>query len=189
MPTILTTPPSVEPISLAEAKAHVRVTHTDDDTYIAKLISASRRLVEQCYDLCLLQQNWSLFLDQWPAGSVIALPLFPILSIADLLVYGDDDVAATIDHAHYYLDAAARPSRLILRQGRSFPPAGRRANGIEVKLVAGFGTAANAVPETIKQALLIIIADWYASRGDVDAGALPLSAQSLLAPYRHVRLT
>lgn len=189
MSQILTTPPTVEPVSLSEAKAHLRVTHSDDDTYISTLINSARSIVEQFCGLALLQQSWSVFRDDWPTQGIFNLPLAPIISITDLLIYGEDDVAATLDPAHYFLDGASKPCRLVLRGGRSVPTPGRRANGIELKLVAGFGAAATAVPNQIKQALLIIIADWYASRGDVDAGALPLSARSLLAPYRTVRLT
>ena len=188
MSHILTTPPPVEPLSLAEAKAHLRVTHSDDDIYISTLINSARSTVEQFCGLALIQQSWSVFYDSWPSHGILNLPLAPILSITDLLIYGEDDVAAPIDHAHYFLDAASKPCRLLLRQGRSVPMPGRRANGIEIKLVAGFGATAAAVPNQLKQALLLIIADWYASRGDVDAGDLPLSARSLLAPYRTVRL-
>lgn len=188
MSQILTTPPTVEPVSLTEAKAHLRVTHSDDDTYISTLINSARSTVEQFCGAALLQQSWSVFCDAWPTQGIFNLPLNPIMSITDLLIYGEDDVAATLDPAHYFLDSASKPCRLILRGGRSVPTPGRRANGIEIKLIAGFGAGASAVPNQIKQALLIIIADWYASRGDVDAGDLPLSARSLLAPYRVVRL-
>jgi uncharacterized phiE125 gp8 family phage protein len=188
MSQILTTAPLVEPVSLAEAKAHIRVTHNDDDTYINTLISAARRLIEQRYDLALLQQNWSVYVDCWPRDGIFKLPLFPLLAIIDVNYYGDDDVAATLDHAHYYLDGATNPSRLVLRNGRSFPAPGRRVNGIELKLTAGFGATAASVPTQIKQALLIILSDWYASRGDVDAGQIPISAQALLSTYKSVRL-
>jgi uncharacterized phiE125 gp8 family phage protein len=185
MPQILTTPPIAEPLSLAEVKAHLRITHSDDDTYISTLINSARRSVELRYDLCLMAQSWSVFCDVWPDDGIFDLPLYPILSIVDLKIYGDDDVAATIDPAHYILDLASRPSRLVLRCGRSFPQPGRRVNGLEIKLIAGFST----VPTPIKQALLIIIANLYASRGDVDGGELPLVARELLAPYRQVRLS
>lgn len=188
MSTILTTPPSVEPLSLTEAKAHLRITHNDDDTYISTLIISARRAVEQRFDLPLLQQSWSIFADDWPNAGEFNLPLFPVMSIADVKIYGDDDVAATLDPAHYYLDAVSRSARLVLRRGRLFPPPGRRANGIEIKLLAGFGTTAAAVPNTIKQALLITLADWFANRGDEQGASLPMVALELLAPYRNVRL-
>jgi uncharacterized phiE125 gp8 family phage protein len=188
MPQILITPPNAEPLSLAEVKAHLRITHNDEDTYISTLIISARRTIEAQFGICLLQQSWSIFRDSWPCDGIFSTPLFPVMSVVDLKVYGDDDVAATIDPAHYYLDAASRPSRIALRRGRTFPPPGRRTNGIELKLITGFGTTAAAVPQQVKQALLIIIADWFASRGDVDGGTLPLSALELLSPYKHVRL-
>ncbi len=188
MPLILTTPPSAEPISLAEAKAQLRIYHSDDDTFVSTLITAARRLIEQRYDLCLLQQNWSLFLDDWPDGGIFELGLQPLISATDIKVYGDDDVAATIDPAHYFADVSSNPPRVILRRGRMFQPPGRRAKGIEVKLVTGFGSTASLVPAEIKQALLMAISDWYANRGDQNSGRLPLGAIELLRPYRLLRL-
>jgi uncharacterized phiE125 gp8 family phage protein len=185
MPQILTAPPIAEPLSLAETKSHLRISHSDDDTYISTLINSARQNVELRYDLCLMAQSWSVFCDRWPEDGIFHLPLYPISSIVDLKIYGDDDIAATIDPAHYMLDVASRPSRLVLRRGRSFPQPGRRVNGLEIKIIAGFA----AVPAVIKQALLIIIADFFASRGDVVGGDLPLAARELLAPYRRVRLT
>ena len=188
MSHILTTPPTVEPVSLIEAKAHLRVTHADDDTYISTLIKSARCTVEQFCGAALIEQSWSLFQDYWPEQGIVQLPLSPIMSIVDILIYGEDDGAAVLDPAHYFLDSASKPARLVLRQSRSVPTPGRRANGVEVKFTAGFGAAAASVPTPIKQAVLIMIADWYAARGDVDAGALPLSARSLLSPYCSVRL-
>ena len=66
MPLILTAGPSVEPISLAEAKAHCRVDADAEDTLIASLILAARLHIERCLDLALISQSWSLYLDRWP---------------------------------------------------------------------------------------------------------------------------
>jgi uncharacterized phiE125 gp8 family phage protein len=185
MPQILTLPPIAEPLTLAEVKSHLRITHSDDDTFISTLIIAARRMTEQRYDLCLMPQSWSIYFDRWPEDGIFSLPLYPVAAIADLKIYGDDDVAATIDPAHYLLDVASKPSRLVLRRGRSFPPPGRRVNGIEIKLNCGFA----AVPAPIKQALLTMIGDLYANRGDGQTSEMPFSAHELLAPYRQVRLT
>jgi uncharacterized phiE125 gp8 family phage protein len=185
MSTILTTPPAAEPLSLAEAKAHLRIAHNDDDAFLSTLIITVRRVIEQRYSLCLNAQGWSVFLDLWPDNDPINLPLYPVQSINDVKIYGEDDVAATLDPAHYFLDTASKPSRLTLRLGRVVQPPGRRANGIEIKLTTGFVI----VPQQIKQAMLIIIADYYSNRGDGENGAIPLSALELLMPYRDVRLT
>ncbi len=188
MPLILTTPPSAEPLNLADAKAQLRVYHSDDDSFISTLIITARRLIEQRYDLSLLQQNWSLFLDDWPEGGIFSVSLQPLLSVTDIKTYGDDDTAATIDPAHYYMDVASNPPRVVLRRGRVFPAPGRQANGIELKFVAGFGTSASTVPAEIKQAMLMAISDWYANRGDQNNGKLPIGAVELLKPYRNMRL-
>ena len=188
MPLILTTPPSAEPLSLADAKAQLRIYHTDDDTFISTLITTARRLIEQRYDLCLLQQNWSMFFDAWPDDGIFKVPLAPLFGVTDIKTYSDDDVAVTIDPAHYYMDLASMPARVVLRRGRVFPPPGRKINGIEVKIVTGFGATANAVPAEIKQALLMAISDWYANRGDQANGRLPIGAVQLLKSYRNVRL-
>ena len=184
MSAILTTPPSAEPLTLPEAKSHLRITHTDDDAYISTLIISARRMLEARFGLALLPQSWSIFADCWPDDGMFRLPLHPVLAINDLRVFGDDDVAGTIDAAHYYLDATARPARLVLRRGRIFPPPGRRMNGLEIRLQAGFAS----VPQEIKQALLITIADWFGNRGDEPGFALPNAAVELLQAHRPVRL-
>jgi uncharacterized phiE125 gp8 family phage protein len=188
MSLILNSPPAVEPVSLAEAKTHLRVPHADDDAYVTSLISAARRLVEQRSGLRLINQGWSLFLDGWPDGPVQSLGLFPVSTIVDVVTYSDADVTATYDAAHYYLDAASKPARIVLRSGR-LPPAGsRRANGIEIRFTAGFGATGAAVPQDLCQALLVIIAHWFQNRGDAEAHVPPLPALEIIDTYRVMRL-
>jgi uncharacterized phiE125 gp8 family phage protein len=187
MPLILTTPPAAEPVSLAEAKTHLRVTHADDDAYIARLIVAARRAVEQATSLRLVTQGWSLFADRWPDCPALPLQLAPVTAIGDIITYGVDDTPGALDPAHYYLDHVSRPARAVLRDGRTPPRGGRPVNAIEVRFTAGFG-AASAVPEDLRQAILLAVAHWFDHRGDGEGGALPLAALDLLATHRNVRL-
>jgi uncharacterized phiE125 gp8 family phage protein len=189
MSLLLTLPPAVEPISLVEAKAHLRVDHAADDVFISALIVAARRQIEARTSLCLIQQNWSVFFDRWPAHPALSIPLDPLIAVNEVVIYGDADAASTIEPAHYFVDRAQLPARVILRQGRTVPQPGRIANGIEVKVTAGFGATAASVPQDIKQALLLTVGAWFANRGEERGGDLPLMAVGLIRPYRTVRLT
>jgi uncharacterized phiE125 gp8 family phage protein len=184
MPSILTTPPAAEPVTLAEAKAHLRVTHGDDDVYISTLIKTARQGIEAQTGLGLVSQGWSVFLDNWPDNGVIELPLAPVLDIADIKVYGDDDTSAVIDPAHYYEDKVSRPARIILRGSRSWVAPGRVANGIEILLTIGF----TSVPEPLREAVLQLVGHWYETRGDETVDEKPLSVAQLIQPYRELRV-
>jgi uncharacterized phiE125 gp8 family phage protein len=189
MPAILTTPPAIEPVSLADAKAHLRIAHADEDALISTLVIAARQHIEGATGLKLLTQAWSIFADRWPEGSSVKLMIAPLAAVTSVKVYGEDDVAAAIDPAHYFLDRASRPPRLALRSGRVWPLPGRIANGIEIAVSAGFGPAVTDVPAALRQACLKLVAHWYAFRGD-DEGTrnLPPAITAMLSPYREARL-
>jgi uncharacterized phiE125 gp8 family phage protein len=187
MPLILTTPPAAEPVSLAEAKAHLRIMHADEDAFISTLIKTARQQLEARTGLGFITQAWSLFLDDWPETGEIRLPIAPLIDVADIRVWSDADAASVIDPAHYYEDKASKPPRIVLRGSRSWVKPGRIANGIEVLLSIGYGSASE-VPEPLKQAILQLVTHWFATRGDEQAVREPLTIASLAAPYRLVRL-
>ena len=109
MAILLTTPPTAEPIVLADVKAHLRLAITDDDTYITSLITAARRAIESRYGLCLMRQSWALFADAWPDSRIFNIPLWPVQSVDGLTSYADDDTPTVIDPTSYFLDVALRP--------------------------------------------------------------------------------
>jgi uncharacterized phiE125 gp8 family phage protein len=189
MKSILTNPPLAEPVTLAEAKAHLRLDGDAEDALLTKLIAAARRHVEAATGLALMAQGWSHFLDQGPDGPMVALPLAPVMSIDEVRIYGEDDEASLLDPAHYYGDLSARPARLVLRRDRLWPRPGRVANGIEIKVTAGFGEEAGDVPEDLRLAILRLVVSWFEHRGD-DAPLLkaPIGLALLLQPYREMRL-
>ena len=182
MPSILITPPAVEPVSLAEAKAHLRIGHADEDALISTLITAARRHAEAQTGLAAISQSWRHFRDDWPDTGVIALPLAPLISVDEVAVYGDDGIKAVIDPAHYYADNASRPPRLLLRGSRVWARPGRIGNGIAISVTIGFGAAAS-VPAELRQALLQLLAHWYEHRGSATPPPPPLTVRTLLAPF------
>jgi uncharacterized phiE125 gp8 family phage protein len=188
MPLILTTPPAAEPVSLTEAKSHLRVTHADDDAFISKLVTAARRAVEQRTGLRLVTQGLSLFLDCWPNTLAVSLAVAPVSAIADVITYGEDDTPSPYDPAHYYLDHVSHPARIVLREGRLPPRGGRPVNAIEIRFVAGYGAGEAEVPQDLKQAILLAVAHWFDRRGEGEGASLPFSALDLLDTHRIVRL-
>ena len=188
MPSILLTPPAVEPVSLAEAKAHLRVGHADDDQFIATLIAAASRQVGAQTGLALIEQQWTVFRDDWPENGVFELPYAPLTAVEELASFGDDDTKAVIDPAHYYIDAASRPPRLLLRGSRIWARPGRIGNGIAATVTVGFGAAGIDVPEPLRQAMLVLMAHWYEHRGNANPPRVPLTVDQLTRPFRGVRL-
>ena len=189
MTLVMTTPPAVAAVSLAEAKAHLRITHNDDDAYVQRLIAAAERVIEQRCSLRLILQTWSLFIDQWPDDGEVSLQMSPVSLLDDIIIYSEDDLPAVMDLAHVYLDGLAKPARVVLRSGRISPQAGRKVNGIELRFIAGFGALATNVPEDLRQAVLLTVAHWFDHRGEAEGGAVPLAAIEIIKSYRLVRLT
>jgi uncharacterized phiE125 gp8 family phage protein len=179
----LITPPAIEPVTLADAKAHLKVDVTDDDALITRLISAARARAEWHTGRGFITQSWRLWRDCWPECGVIEIPLPPLQSVTSVTTYALDDSATVLDPAAYQTDAASSPARLTLK-ANVLPPINTRAmNAIAIEFTAGYSDDASDVPAPIVEAILEIIAFLYENRGEAPA-ELPLDALALLAPYR-----
>ena len=194
MSLILTAPPAAEPLSLAQANAHLRVDSSAEDAFISSLIITSRLHIEAALGLALISQSWAWTLDAWPERREVALPMRPVRSIESITVQGVDGAPTVLSAASYVLDGNASPARIV-PLGAGFPASGRPALGIEIRFTAGFGSAPEDVPQPIRQALLMLVAHWFENRepvlvGDNRAGAMriPDTVSELLAPYRTARL-
>ena len=90
MPTIILTAPTVEPVSLAEAKLHCRVDTTDEDALISALIVAAREYVEQVTGRALITRTYRAM--EYATGAAFEL-LYPPLQTLDSVetcdIYGD----------------------------------------------------------------------------------------------------
>ncbi len=192
MPLILNAGPAVEPVTLPDAKAHLRIDGSAEDTLIGSLIVTARLHIESVLALSLVTQSWSWFFDAWPSGVALTLPLRPVQSIAAVRLYDADGGTTTLAPDTYVLDGASAPARLVRQGAGVWPSAGRTANGIEIAFISGFGDAATDIPEPIRQAVRLLIAHWYEHRTpfEVGAGATPPPdmVEQLLAPYRLKRL-
>ena len=187
MPITKVTEASSEPVSLSEAKAHLRVDHTDDDTLIGALITAARQDAEARMGRTLLPTSWKLELDAFPAGRCIRLH-WPVVTAVTSVKYRDPaGVQETWDPANYQLDATSEPARLCLAPDADWPDTqDDRVNAVEILYTAGWANAA-AVPGVIKAWIKLRLGTLYEHRAEVSAG-MPISqipfVDHLLDPYR-----
>jgi uncharacterized phiE125 gp8 family phage protein len=121
MPLQLITPPAVEPVTLADARLHLKVDTTDDDALITRLITAARARAEWHTGRALNTQRWILWLDAWPPRGIIEIPLPSLQSVTSVTVYAPDDSATMLDPATYQVDAESAPARLTLKSTMSPP--------------------------------------------------------------------
>ncbi|MFV0296909.1 MAG: head-tail connector protein, partial [Hyphomicrobiaceae bacterium] len=171
MSLVMTNGPSLEPVSLAEAKAHLRIDQADEDPLIQSLVITSRLHIEAALGLALVTQGWSLFLDRWPKPGRITLPLGPVTALDAVRVWSDLTQFETLPVTDFYLDGAGHPPRLALLPAVSTPQPQRPVNGIEIAFTAGYGGAADDVPAPIRHALLLLVAHWYENRKPVEIGS------------------
>jgi uncharacterized phiE125 gp8 family phage protein len=190
MAIVLTAPPAAEPISLAEAKAHLRIDADDENPMLTALIIAARMFVERTLGLALITQSWSYFLDFWPRAGCITLPILPVQLVGAVKVHDGAGGSVTLDAASYAVDVLS-PARLVLK-GAVPATQARELNPFEVDFTAGYGDEADDVPGPIRHALKLLVAHWFERREVVVLGLgaqeVPATVAGLLLPYRRVRL-
>lgn len=192
MALTLVTAATAEPVTLVEAKNQIRVDITDDDGYIAGLISVARARAETISRRALITQTWDWVFDAWPRGDTLTVPLPPLQSVTSITYTDDDGNSDTIASADYIVDTDSEPGRIVLKSSATWPGVTlQEANAITVRFVAGYGDAGNDVPAEIRQAVLLILGHWYENREDTLAVGniqkLPMGAEALLWSDRIVK--
>lgn len=187
----LVTVPTTEPLSLTEAKLHLRVTAADEDDLITALITVAREWCEHYQNRAYLTQTWDLTLDAWPSkprATWIEIPLPPLQSVTSLTYLDSAGVSATMAAADYIVDTASEPGRLALGYGENWPTVTLRpVAAITVRFVAGH-LASGLVPASVKQAMKLLIGHWFENREAILTGSiseqLELTVSALLGHGR-----
>ncbi len=188
MSAILLAAPAAEPVSLAEAKAFLRVEHNDDDAVIAALIAGSRIHIEAQTRRAMVTQHWRLSFDSWPEDGRVAVVPAPLQELTAARVYDFNNVAHAVDVQNFVPDLGT--SALAFAPW-AVPAPGRLAAGIALDVTLGYGAAGTDVPEPLRQAVRQLTAHWYENRGLAAIGTvtvLPSMVAALIAPYRMLSL-
>lgn len=181
MSLTLVTPAASYPVSLAEAKAHCRVETTDGDGLLNGLIAAATDHVEMYTGRALIAQTWKLSLDAF-ADSMV-LPKGPVQSVTFVKYLDTAEAEQTVPAADYTVDIASDPQRVARDSDASWPSAHDGVNVVNITFVSGY----SAVPPAIKQALLLLVGQWYDQRSGVSDKPIsetPHAVAALLSNYR-----
>lgn len=185
----LVTPPATEPLSLAEVKAHLRVDHDREDQLIAQTLKAATQYVEFACDQKMLTQVWRQYVDCFPVTRELALTVKPVQSVAAITAFGRDGTPNALSLDDVEMVRGLLPP--VLRFSAAVDP-GLAVNGLEIDLVVGLGDLGVDIPDTLKRAILMLVAHWYEFRGAIPPHDQPVSLPSgfdaLMRPFRGARL-
>ena len=187
---VLSSAPTKEPISLLEAKVFCRIEleEKSEDDLVNGLITAARQYAEEVTRRAFITQTWKLYLDDWPSGDYISIPLPPLQSVSSIKYTDSDGDVTTWDTSDYIVDTDSEPGRVVLAYGEEWPTDTLYpSNPIEIIFVAGYGDDASDVPRALRQAMFIDIADLYENRESVVIGQTVnhlFGATRLYWPYR-----
>ena len=188
MPTRLITPPAAEPLSLAAAKAHLRLEHELDNDFVTSSITAARTWAEEHLWRGLVTQTWELVEPAFPSEWA-ELPFGHLSSITHVKYLDADGVEQTLAVTEYEADTTHVPGRLRLAYDKAWPATRSTWNAVVVRYVVGW--ASGSVPEPIVHALKLLVSHLYEQRAPEVTGTIVtpvrFAMESLLAPYRLAR--
>lgn len=200
----LVTPATAEIVTLAEAKAHLRVFHDDDDDYITALCEAVRdHLTGEAgwLGVSVLPATWELTLSrfpcydvEWPPAwmplqtarprSALPLPRPPLTAVSGLYYTPSNGVETEITDFRTFGATTQGGAYLLPAKGANWPTTDGEPGSVRVRYTAGYAE----LPKAIKHAGLLMLAHWYENREaatEAKMNELPMAVQALLAPYRH----
>jgi len=123
MPLVMRTGAQLEPLSVEDAKAHLRIDGAAEDVLLTSLILTSRLHIEAALGLALIRQDWTLVLDRWPASGIARIPMRPLIDVSAVRVLDADGVAQEVPAVNYFADLASTPGRLVSK-GVGWPAPG-----------------------------------------------------------------
>ena len=156
--------PATAPISLAEAKTQMRVESSDDDSIIQRLIDAAVAFVDVQGALgkAMITQTWGQWLS--PNPSTVYLSLGPVQSVSAIKYYDVDGALQTATLADF--NVFGTPNRISVspKSGKAWPVTQMRDDAIKIEYIIGYGSTSASVPETVRHALMMLVAHWYDMR-------------------------
>jgi uncharacterized phiE125 gp8 family phage protein len=167
-------------VTLTEAKEVLHIAGADHDLPIVRLIDAATRVAEIRQRRKYLTTTCIDYFDSFPA--VIRPRWSPLIAVTGIEYIDTNGTLQTLSSDQYDVDADTEPGRIVLAYNCSWPDLRGDINGIVVTYTAGYGTDADDVPGEYRNAILLLVYDWF-YHPDRE-GKLSPAATALLDPDR-----
>lgn len=185
----VTTPNSTLPITRDEAKLHLKVDTTADDSLIDGLRAAAKNAAENHLNRYLYNTTITEYFDCFPSSASnnpdahLFLGVGGVSSVTSIQYQDTDDATQTFLSDDWVLDNSVSPARIALANGKTWPSTLNEIKAVTVTYVVGYGATAGTEPEVIKQACYLMLTDWYHKRGD-SVRKMPTASEFLLNQER-----
>ena len=183
--------PANTPLTLEEAKQHIRIDDTANDAYIQDLIHAVTSHVEGYLGRTLITTTYSWHQDRFPGwgSGVMFVPRPKLQSVESITYVNQSGDSTTWGSTFYTVDTVSQPGRIQPAWQETWPIARRQHNAITVKYDAGYGDDAKDVPMDIRRGMLFMLGHLYENRQDVVVGTgfsvnVPKASEWLIDPHR-----
>lgn len=179
--------PAVEPVTLAELRAHCRVDDRSEDRLLLGYAEAARHHVERVTRRALVEQTIRATWDGWPAGDMLELPGGRVSAVSEVSYRDTDGVPQVLPAEAWRLVAESVPPIVLREPGTEWPDVGDGPASVRVTYVAGYGATPESVPRPLRQAILMLAAHSYENREASTVAAMaavPMGVDALVWPFR-----
>lgn len=194
------TQPAVEPVTLSEIKAHVRVEHEEEDALLQGYVQAARIYCETKTDRCFIDTQLEMKLDTFPAGIELSLPLPPFTSTPSRqaievtylnvqlqpLTVTEAEPVIVSSPGTFIANRASTPAVLTPNVNGYWPVTGPIRSAVTVRWWAGYGLDGTSVPKPLRHAVMMLAGHWYLNREAVAPGSMtnvPYGVDELLSTF------
>jgi uncharacterized phiE125 gp8 family phage protein len=186
MPRILElvdSPPFL-PVSVDDAKLHLRIDSTDEDAILRGFIESATEYVENATDRQLITASYAYSFDRVPCDRRVELPKSPLVSVGSITYIDADGQLQTLSPSAYRAVLNRTPAHVHFI---SLPPSlSCREDAITITYAAGYGNPED-VPFLLQMAIKQLVGTWYANRESVVDRQLydvPAGVDRILDSYR-----
>lgn len=178
--------PDELPVSIADAKAQLRVFHEDDDDHIGTLINSAVEHLDGYAGVlgrCIVNQEWRQDFRDWDWR--FRLP-FPNVSAATITYRDAGNTEQTVTSDQFEIVEASRGAEIVFKDTFQEPSTFDDVVApISVTFTAGYGAAA-AVPHDIKVAIMFMVQMDYDQPEPQKAQATQMAINAKIEKHRWV---